>query len=119
METLRKCEAPTSSEAVQGLISIVVQAFNEQEVLTELHKRISAVLEDITNEAEIIYVNDGSTDGTLAVLEKLRSQDPRIVPDSNGFCGITVGWPVSRPPPYRSPCAGLPHEALQSYSLRT
>jgi len=33
--------------------------------------------------------------------------------------GITVGRPVTRPPPYRSPRAELPHGAPQSYSLRT
>jgi len=32
---------------------------------------------------------------------------------------ITVGRPVARPPPYRSPRAELPHGAPQSYSLRT
>jgi hypothetical protein len=32
---------------------------------------------------------------------------------------ITVGRPVARPPPYRSPHAELPHGAPQSYSLRT
>jgi hypothetical protein len=32
---------------------------------------------------------------------------------------IAVGWPVARPPPYRSPHAELPHGAPQSYSLRT
>jgi hypothetical protein len=32
---------------------------------------------------------------------------------------ITVGRPVTRPPPYRSPHAELPHGAPQSYSLRT
>jgi len=56
----------------------VVPAFNEQEVLPEFHKRISEVLDSITAKAEIVYVNDGSTDNTLDVMEHLRSEDPRV-----------------------------------------
>lgn len=79
IEEINNLEKNAPSKVTQQLISIVVPAFNEQEVLPEFHKRLSAVLEKITDEAEIIYVNDGSNDGTLVVLENLRAQDTRIV----------------------------------------
>ena len=50
------------------LLSVVVPAYNEEGVLPEFHKRISTVLETMSKEAEIIYVNDGSTDHTLAIM---------------------------------------------------
>jgi len=58
--------------------SVVVPAYNEEEVLPEFHKRISTVLETMSIEAEIVYVNDGSTDNTLAVMQGLQESDPRV-----------------------------------------
>ena len=57
-------------------LSVVVPAFNEEAVLPEFHRRLCAVLESLGAEGEIIYVNDGSTDGTLEVLAGLN--DPRV-----------------------------------------
>jgi len=63
--------------AVPGL-SIVVPAYNEQEVLPEFHRRLTAVLAELPMESEVIYINDGSSDATLAVIRQLREKDPRI-----------------------------------------
>jgi glycosyltransferase involved in cell wall biosynthesis len=63
---------------VKALLSVVVPAYNEEEALPEFHKRISAVLESMLIDAEIIYVNDGSTDSTLTVMQHLRESDPRV-----------------------------------------
>jgi glycosyltransferase involved in cell wall biosynthesis len=60
------------------LLSIVVPSYNEEEVLTEFHKRISEVLDSISIDAEIIYVNDGSNDNSLTIMRSLRESDPRI-----------------------------------------
>jgi len=60
------------------LLSIVVPAYNEEEVLPEFHKRVCKVLMSLSFRAEIIYVNDGSTDGTLKVMQALRGRDPRV-----------------------------------------
>jgi glycosyltransferase involved in cell wall biosynthesis len=59
-------------------LSIVIPAYNEQEVLTEFHSRLVSVLENIPITAEIIYVNDGSLDDTLVVLHQLRKSDLRV-----------------------------------------
>ena len=60
------------------MISIVVPAYNEEAVLPEFHARLSRVLHMLGIDAEVLYVNDGSSDGTLTVLERIRDDDPRV-----------------------------------------
>jgi glycosyltransferase involved in cell wall biosynthesis len=57
-------------------LSVVVPCYNEEEVLPEFHRRLSAVLNSLGADWEILYVNDGSTDGTLRVVEGVA--DPRV-----------------------------------------
>jgi len=59
-------------------LSIVVPAYNEEAVLENFHRRISAVLNVMDFEAEIIYVNDGSKDRTLKIMEHLQYTDNRV-----------------------------------------
>lgn len=59
-------------------LSIVVPAFNEQEVLPEFHRRLTAVLDGIAGRSEVVYVNDGSGDRTLDVMNELRRADARV-----------------------------------------
>ena len=59
-------------------LSIVVPAYNEEEVLPEFHQRLSQVLDKIPMQTEIIYVNDGSHDRTLDILQQLREKDARV-----------------------------------------
>lgn len=78
-----KRETPPISpkQTVSGacsLISIIVPVFNEQEVLPAFHARISPVLDSLGMDSEIIYVNDGSRDGTWDVLCGLRERDARV-----------------------------------------
>jgi dolichol-phosphate mannosyltransferase len=58
-------------------LSVVVPVFNEQDNLKLLIDEIHAAL-DGRLDYEIIYVNDGSTDETLATLEILREEDARL-----------------------------------------
>ncbi len=58
-------------------LSVVIPVFNEQENLKPLIDEIHAALDDQLD-FEIIYVNDGSTDETLATLKALREQDERL-----------------------------------------
>jgi len=59
-------------------VSIVIPLLNEEESLLELHGQISAVLDAIQGSAEMIFVDDGSTDGSMRVLTDLRERDRRI-----------------------------------------
>lgn len=59
-------------------LSVVVPCFNEQEVLPEFHPRLAAAMEGIGLSWEVVYVNDGSRDGTLPLMESLAAGDGRV-----------------------------------------
>jgi polyisoprenyl-phosphate glycosyltransferase len=52
-------------------LSVVIPVFNEAENLPELTKRVLKVFSSLEGEAELIYVNDGSTDGSTIILDRL------------------------------------------------
>lgn len=58
--------------------SFVVPVYNEEEVLSELHRRLSLVGERLDGGSEIILVDDGSSDRSREVMIKLREADPRV-----------------------------------------
>ncbi len=60
----------------QPAISIVVPCFNEAAVLPAFHRRLSTVMHALGEPWEVVYVNDGSRDGTLATIEQLAAADP-------------------------------------------
>ena len=60
------------------LISIVIPLFNEKENLPSLNDELVRTLNDLAFDFEIIYVNDGSSDGSLDVVKDLNSKDPRV-----------------------------------------
>lgn len=59
-------------------LSVVVPLFNERASLDELYLRLSAVLEDIAHPHEIIFVDDGSTDGAWARLKDYCAYDQSV-----------------------------------------
>ncbi|MBV9957184.1 MAG: glycosyltransferase, partial [Acidobacteria bacterium] len=61
------------------LISVVVPCYNEEPVIRETHRRLLEVLEQLEPDRfEILYVNDGSCDRTLELLEELQALDARV-----------------------------------------
>lgn len=66
----------TAGETLE--ISIVVPVFNEQENLGELHRRLTATLAEIGKRYEIIYIDDGSSDSSLALLREIHCRDIRV-----------------------------------------
>jgi glycosyltransferase involved in cell wall biosynthesis len=64
---------------VQPVLSVVVPAYNEQQVLPEFHRRTLALLRELALTFEIVYVDDGSSDGTMAALRSLYEADPQSV----------------------------------------
>lgn len=61
-----------------GLLSIVVPAYNEEAVLAAFNRRLTAVRKELPVPSEVIFVNDGSRDGTLALLLAMKAEDPTI-----------------------------------------
>ena len=61
-------------------LSIVVPCYNEAACLEMLHARVSAAAKAAVGEDyEILFVNDGSRDGSWPVMQKLSAGDPRLV----------------------------------------
>ena len=52
------------------LYSVVIPLYNEEEVVLECIRRVSGVLEDIDGDYEVIFVNDGSRDRTMELVQK-------------------------------------------------
>lgn len=59
-------------------LSVVIPVFNDEEVLPELHRRLTPVLTELSARCEIVFVDDGSRDGSLRVLRELQKGDPRV-----------------------------------------
>lgn len=60
------------------LVSIVIPVFDEAENVAILHGEIAAAVKDRGEDYEIIFIDDGSSDGSLAELKKIRAGDPRV-----------------------------------------
>jgi polyisoprenyl-phosphate glycosyltransferase len=61
-------------------VDLVIPVFNEAGVVEQTHARITSALADLPYEFHILYVDDGSRDGTDRSLAELARQDPRITP---------------------------------------
>jgi polyisoprenyl-phosphate glycosyltransferase len=61
----------------QPMISVIVPAFNEAAGLETFHQRLLRTLDRLES-WEVVYVDDGSTDNTLVVIEALRQSDDRV-----------------------------------------
>ena len=78
-------------------MSVVVPCYNEEEVLWETHRRLSSVVSAIPDlDYEIIYVDDGSQDGTPAILREIHAVDrhARVIRFSRNFghqTAVTAG----------------------------
>ena len=60
------------------VLSVLVPVYNEIEVLPEFHRRMTAVLRTCVDTYEVVYVNDGSSDGSLQWLQQLCADDPDV-----------------------------------------
>ena len=58
--------------------SFVIPVYNEQEVLPELYRRMSAVMNELDGTAEAVLVDDGSRDGSYPLMLELHALDPRF-----------------------------------------
>ncbi len=91
------------SEASRPGISAVLPAFNEAANLPTVVPRVVAALRACTPDHEVLVVDDGSSDGTPAVLESLRADLPQLVvlrhPDNRGYgAALRSGFAAARRP---------------------
>ena len=68
----------TAREIGRALVSVVVPVYDEEAVLPELRRRLVAVLERSGARFEVIFVDDGSRDGTSALVDAIHDEDGRF-----------------------------------------
>src|SRR5262245_65939961 len=59
-------------------VSVLVPVFDEVESLPELYREVTEVLERLGRPYELVFVDDGSRDGSFQILEKLHRADDRV-----------------------------------------
>ena len=61
------------------MISVVVPIFNEEELIERFHLAVSCAMESANTQWEVIYVNDGSSDSSHELLQRLQNSDSHVV----------------------------------------
>ena len=70
---------PEYEHTTKQLISILVPCYNEEAVLNQFYQRTSQVITNIPQyDFQFMFVNDGSTDHTLNIMQELRKEDSRV-----------------------------------------
>ena len=77
-------------------LSLIIPVYNEEAIIAELDRRLKAFLAEVDETWEVLFVDDGSTDGTSAALGNLASAEPRykVISFSRNFghqIAITAG----------------------------
>src|SRR3989442_7119830 len=70
--------ARAEGERTRPPVSIVVPVFNESAALARLHARLGRVRQELDRSAEVIYVDDGSTDRSLEELLVIQGRDSGV-----------------------------------------
>ena len=72
---------------MDSLLSVVVSVYNEEAVLESFYRETSRILRDLSWDYELLFVNDGSRDDSLRILDRLAEQDDhvRVVSFSRNF----------------------------------
>lgn len=78
MEGQLRSAAGPAQPGPRDSLTIVVAAYNEEAALPLFHRRVAAVLDGMDLESRVLYVDDGSSDGTWAVMQALAGADRRI-----------------------------------------
>ena len=80
---------------------MVIPVFDEEQSLPELYRRLAAVLDAVPERSEIVFVNDGSRDGSGELLGEILRSDPRVTLvdlayNSGQHAAVLAGFHVSR-----------------------
>ena len=62
------------------LVSIITPCYNEQENLTPFYEAVTATMKPLPYDYEVVFVDDGSEDGTTGQIEQLAERDPHVRP---------------------------------------
>ena len=61
------------------MLSLIVPCYNEQEALPFFYRETTAVLDEMGCDYELLFVNDGSRDGTLGIIKEYAEKDPHVI----------------------------------------
>jgi len=76
-ETLQQ-HVPATLADESPEISVFLPVYNEEPNLRPLHAKLDAALKSLGRSAEIVYVDDGSNDGSLNILREIAALDSRV-----------------------------------------
>ncbi|MGI6005460.1 MAG: glycosyltransferase family 2 protein [Christensenellales bacterium] len=62
----------------KALISVIVPMYNEQEVIAETYRRLTAVMRGMGDDYELVFINDGSRDKTMEIMRGIQSGDSHV-----------------------------------------
>lgn len=71
--------------------SIIIPVFNEEQNVRELYSKLKYILNKLKKSHEIIFIDDGSTDNTYKILEKINDKTVKIIKFRRNF-GQTAAW---------------------------
>ncbi len=60
------------------VFSVIIPVFNEEAIIGELHRRLTAVMNSLGEPYELLFINDGSRDGSLAGMREMVGRDPHV-----------------------------------------
>jgi len=63
---------------MKPVFSLIVPCYNEEDCIRETHRRLSAVMRDLAQPYEVLYINDGSRDATAGLLNDLAREDKAV-----------------------------------------
>jgi len=83
------------------MISVIVPLYNEEEVITESYKRLTSVMQGMSEEYELVFINDGSRDKTAQLTADIAEKDKhvRLICFSRNFghqIAITAGMDYAK-----------------------
>jgi undecaprenyl-phosphate 4-deoxy-4-formamido-L-arabinose transferase len=96
---MRPAVAGTGTETPE--VSVVIPVFNEAANLPALHERLARTLDALERRSEVLYIDDGSTDESLALLRAITARDPRVAVlelgrNSGQHAAVVAGFAASR-----------------------
>jgi glycosyltransferase involved in cell wall biosynthesis len=66
------------SRKLAGSVSVAIPVYNEEESISLLLDQLRPVIDKLPYEFEVLFIDDGSTDGTYRAIQEARKKDPRI-----------------------------------------
>jgi len=61
------------------MVSVVVPIYNEEEIIVRFHEAVANAMQQVEDDWEVVYVNDGSKDSSLELLKGLQETDSHVV----------------------------------------